>query len=59
MRGRPRKHKIIRARFMGYQTWRKGRLAIYELIDATPDHPAGSRVTRNAISLYGVLEVVC
>ena len=45
--------KQIAVRFAGYQTWRRGRFALYTLQVDMRAFPAGSLVSLNTIALNG------
>ena len=45
--------KPIAVRFAGYQTWRRGRFALYALQTDMDTFPAGSLVSLNTIALAG------
>lgn len=43
----------VRTQFIGYQVWRRGRFALYNLLEPMGDHPIGSTVSFNTIQLHG------
>jgi len=45
--------KTIPVRFAGYQTWRRGRFALYTLQIDMGTFPAGSLVSLNTMALNG------
>ena len=45
--------KPIAVRFAGYQTWRRGRFALYTLQTDMDTFPAGSLVSLNTMALNG------
>ena len=45
--------KPIAVRFAGYQTWRRGRFALYTLQVDMGAFPAGSLVSLNTLALNG------
>ena len=47
--------KAIAVRFAGYQTWRRGRFALYTLQVDMGTFPAGSLVSLNTIALNGFI----
>ena len=52
--GRPRKPRnYIRTKFVGYQVWRCGRFALYNLLEPMGEHPVNSTVSLNTIKLHG------
>lgn len=43
----------IKAKFFGYQAWRRGRFALVTLLEPMGDHKAGSIVSTNTLALHG------
>jgi hypothetical protein len=47
----------IKVKFLGFQVWRYGRFALYNLLEPMGEHPVHSTVSLNTIKLHGFTPV--
>ncbi len=45
--------KQIHAKFIGYQVWRQGRFALYNLLEPVGEHPIHSTVSLHTLHVHG------
>ncbi len=50
--------KTVRVKFIGYQVWRRGRFALYNLLEPMGSHPVNSTVSRNTITMHDCTPLV-
>ena len=47
----------VKVKFIGYQEWRRGRFALYNLLEPMGTHPVHSTVSLNTIHLHDCVPV--